>query len=112
MNLKNKQILVTGGNGFLGKNLVKKLEKIGVSNVFAPSSNEFDLRKQQDCQKIVKHIDIIFHLAGNSGGIGYMGKNPANVFYDNVMMDTQLLHEAKNENIEKFIGLGTVCSYP
>ena len=112
MNLKNKQILVTGGNGFLGKNLVKKLEKIGVSNVFAPSSNEFDLRKQQDCQKIVKHIDIIFHLAGNSGGIGYMGKNPAYVFYDNVMMDTQLLHEAKNENIEKFIGLGTVCSYP
>tara|TARA_Y100000996_G_scaffold414466_1_gene405443 strand:- start:1754 stop:2521 length:768 start_codon:yes stop_codon:yes gene_type:complete len=57
-------------------------------------------------------MDIIFHLAGNSGGIGYMGKNPASVFYDNVMMDTQLLHEAKNENVEKFIGLGTVCSYP
>jgi len=112
MNLKNKRILVTGGNGFLGKNLVKKLEKMGVSDVSAPSSNKFDLRKQQDCQKIVKHIDIIFHLAGNSGGIGYMGKNPANVFYDNVMMDTQLLHEAKNENIQKFIGLGTVCSYP
>ena len=112
MNLKNKRILVTGGNGFLGKNLVKKLQKMGVSDVIAPSSNEFDLRKQQDCQKIVKDIDVIFHLAGNSGGIGYMGKNPANVFYDNVMMDTQLLHEAKNENIEKFIGLGTVCSYP
>ena len=112
MNLKNKRILVTGGNGFLGKNLIKKLEKTDVNNVFAPSSNEFDLRKQQDCQKIVKDVDIVFHLAGNSGGIGYMGKNPANVFYDNVMMDTQLLHEAKNENIEKFIGLGTVCSYP
>ncbi len=112
MNLKNKRILVTGGNGFLGKNLVNKLEKTNVSDVFAPSSNEFDLRKQQDCQKIVQDIDVVFHLAGNSGGIGYMGKNPANVFYDNVMMDTQLLHEAKNENIEKFIGLGTVCSYP
>ena len=112
MDLKNKQILVTGGNGFLGKNLVKKLGELDVRDVFAPSSQEFDLRKQQDCQKIVKNIDVIFHLAGNSGGIGYMGKNPASVFYDNVMMSTQLLHEAKNENIEKFVGLGTVCSYP
>ncbi|MBL76894.1 MAG: GDP-fucose synthetase [Chloroflexi bacterium] len=112
MNLKDKRILVTGGNGFLGRNLLKKLKQSGAREVSSPSSNEFDLRKQQDCQKIVKHIDIIFHLAGNSGGIGYMGKNPASVFYDNVMMDTQLLHEAKNENVEKFIGLGTVCSYP
>jgi len=112
MNLKNKRILVTGGNGFLGKNLVEKLEKFDVRDIFSPPSDEFDLRKQDDCKKIVKDIDVIFHLAGNSGGIGYMGGNPANVFYDNVMMDTQLLHEAKNENIEKFIGLGTVCSYP
>ena len=112
MDLKNKRILVTGGNGFLGKNLVKKLEEFDVRDVFAPSSEEFDLTKQQDCQKIVKNIDVIFHLAGNSGGIGYMEKNPASVFYDNVMMGTQLLHEAKNENIEKFVGLGTVCSYP
>tara|TARA_Y100000748_G_scaffold304167_1_gene312211 strand:- start:3294 stop:4226 length:933 start_codon:yes stop_codon:yes gene_type:complete len=112
MNLNDKRILVTGGNGFLGRNLLKKLKQSGVREVSSPSSNEFDLRKQQDCQKIVKQMDIIFHLAGNSGGIGYMGKNPASVFYDNVMMDTQLLHEAKNENVEKFIGLGTVCSYP
>jgi GDP-L-fucose synthase len=112
MELKNKQILVTGGNGFLGKNLVRKLGEFDVKNVFAPSSEEFDLTKQQDCQKIVKNIDVIFHLAGNSGGIGYMEKNPASVFYDNVMIGTQLLHEAKNENVEKFVGLGTVCSYP
>ena len=112
MNLKNKRILVTGGNGFLGKNLVKKLEEVGVSNVYSPSSEEFDLRKQTDCERVVKNIDVVFHLAGNSGGIAYMEKNPASVFYDNVMMGTQLLHEAKNENVEKFIGLGTVCSYP
>ena len=53
MELKNKQILVTGGNGFLGKNLVRKLGEFDVKNVFAPSSEEFDLTKQQDCQKIV-----------------------------------------------------------
>ena len=83
-----------------------------MSNVYSPSSEEFDLRKQTDCERVVKNIDVVFHLAGNSGGIAYMEKNPASVFYDNVMMGTQLLHEAKNENVEKFIGLGTVCSYP
>ena len=50
----------------MGKNLVKKLEEVGVSNVYSPSSEEFDLRKQTDCERVVKNIDVVFHLAGNS----------------------------------------------
>ena len=112
MNIENKRILVTGGNGFLGKSLIRKLKEFNVKEIFSPSSNELDLRIKSNCQKVVKDIDVIFHLAGNSGGIGYMEKNPASIFYDNIMMGIQLLHEAKNSNVEKFITLGTVCSYP
>jgi len=112
MNLENKKILVTGGNGFLGRIVVEKLKKLNVKSLINPSSKELDLRLQSNCKKAVHDIDIVFHLAGKGGGIEYMRNNPAETFYDNIMMGTQLINEAKNENIEKFIALGTVCSYP
>jgi len=112
MNLENKKILVTGGNGFLGRIVVEKLKKLNVKALINPSSKELDLRVQSNCKKAVHDIDIVFHLAGKGGGIEYMRNNPAETFYDNIMMGTQLINEAKNENIEKFIALGTVCSYP
>ena len=112
MNLENKKILVTGGNGFLGRIVVEKLKKLNVKVLINPSSKELDLRVQSNCKKAVHDIDIVFHLAGKGGGIEYMRNNPAETFYDNIMMGTQLINEAKNENVEKFIALGTVCSYP
>ena len=112
MNLENKKILVTGGNGFLGRIVVEKLKKLNVKSLINPSSKELDLRLQSNCKKAVHDIDIVFHLAGKGGGIEYMRNNPAETFYDNIMMGTQLINEAKNENVEKFIALGTVCSYP
>jgi len=112
MNLNNKKILVTGGHGFLGQVVVEKLTKLNVKSIKSPSSKELDLRIQSNCKKAVHDVDIIFHLAGKGGGIEYMRNNPAETFYDNIMMGTQLINEAKNENVEKFIALGTVCSYP
>jgi len=112
LNLKNKSVLVTGGNGFLGSFVVKELEKNGVSNISHPSSKEFDLRINENCKKVVRDIDVVFHLAGKGGGIQFMRNNPAEVFYDNLIMGTQLIHESKNVGVEKFIALGTVCSYP
>lgn len=108
----NKKILVTGGNGFLGQHLVHQLKELGANDIFTPTSLDLDLTIRNNCKKAVQNVDIVFHLAGKGGGIGYMKKFPADVFYDNLMMGTQLIHEAKEAGIEKFIALGTVCSYP
>ena len=108
----NKKILVTGGHGFLGKHLVHKLKKLGANNLFVPTSSELDLTIRENCKKAVQGIDIVFHLAGKGGGIGFMRENPGDIFFENLMMGAQLFHEAKESQIEKFIALGTVCSYP
>ena len=112
MDLKNKKILVTGGNGFLGKNVVKNLENLGISDITIPSSSDYDLRNMNNCKKVVDGIDVVFHLAAHVGGIGLNREKPGELFFDNLMMGTQLLHESKIANVEKFIALGTVCSYP
>ena len=112
MELVNKRILVTGGNGFLGKHLVKKLELKNLKEIIITNSKNDDLRLVSNCQKLVKGIDVVFHLAANVGGIGLNRERPADLFFDNIMMGTQLMHEAQNAGVEKFIGLGTICSYP
>jgi len=112
MNWTSKKVLVTGGNGFLGKHLINELKKLNPEKIVSFSSKDLDLRINSNCKKIVQNIDIVFHLAGKGGGIGFMKKFPADVFYDNLMMGTQLIHESKEADVEKFIALGTVCSYP
>ncbi len=112
MNWNEKTVLVTGSKGFLGLFLVKELEKLSPKQIITPSSGDLDLRDNSNCKKAVRDVDIVFHLAGRGGGIGFMKKNPADAFYDNILMSTQLIHEAKEANVEKFIALGTVCSYP
>lgn len=111
MNWNEKNILVTGGNGFLGTYVIKELEQKKPKKIFSPPST-LDLRNQENCEKAVQNVDIVFHLAGKGGGIGIMREKPADIFYDNIMMGTQLLHKAKESGVEKFIALGTVCSYP
>jgi GDP-L-fucose synthase len=112
MDWSKKKILVTGGNGFLGSYVVNELQKKNASNLIIPSSKEFDLRLSHNCKKVVQDVDIVFHLAANVGGIGLNQEKPGELFYDNLMMGTQLMHEAKEAGVKKFIALGTICSYP
>tara|TARA_B100001142_G_scaffold328124_1_gene387459 strand:+ start:322 stop:1251 length:930 start_codon:yes stop_codon:yes gene_type:complete len=112
MNWEEKNVLVTGGNGFLGSRLIEMLKSFNPKSIFSPSSNEFDLRSQENCEHVTKNIDIVFHLAAHVGGIGLNKEKPGELFYDNILMGTYLLDEARKNNVEKFVTLGTMCSYP
>ncbi len=111
---KDKKFLLTGGAGFVGSYIVEKLINKGVKNqnIRIPRSKNHDLRTWENCKEVVKDIDIVIHLAARVGGIGFNKKYPANLFYDNAMMGIQLLEASRLAGVKKFIGIGTVCSYP
>ena len=111
---KGKKILVTGGAGFLGIHLVNRLLQKGIlkKNIFIPRSESLDLRILENCYKAVKGMDIVIHLAGNVGGIGYNKEHPGELFYDNIIMGAQLMEAARRVGVKKFVGLGTICQYP
>jgi len=110
---QNKYVIVTGGNGFLGTHLVSELKSKGCIP-FVPRSNHFDLRQTAYIDALLKNgrVDILFHLAGNVGGIGYNLERPYTLFYDNAIMGIKLIDAAIKYGIKKFVQVGTVCSYP
>lgn len=114
MNLENKRIMVTGGSGFLGRYLVRKLEQDGCENIFIPRSAQYDLRHQDAVAQAFNDSkpQIVIHLAAVVGGIGANRERPGEFFYDNLMMSTQLMETARLHNVEKFVGISTICSYP
>ena len=112
MNWNEKSVLVTGGSGFLGSRVVSLLKEKGVKNIITPSSKEYDLRLRENCDKITKDIDIVFHLAAKVGGIGFNNEKPGELFYDNLIMGTNIMEESRKNDVEKVIALGTICSYP
>ena len=112
--LKNKHITVTGGKGFLGSHLLKKLQDGGCRHIKIADRPEYDLTDIADIRRMYEETKpgIVIHLAAKVGGIGFNQEKPAELFYDNLIMGTQLLHEAYLRNIEKFVALGTICAYP
>ncbi|GAB4293551.1 MAG: GDP-L-fucose synthase [Oscillatoriaceae cyanobacterium] len=114
LELQNKRILVTGGAGFLGKQVIDQLVKAGAdkAKITVTRSSQHDLRTMTACQEVVQNQDIIIHLAAHVGGIGLNREKPAELFYDNLMMGVQLIHAAYQAGIEKFVCVGTICAYP
>ncbi|MBD0263882.1 MAG: NAD-dependent epimerase/dehydratase family protein, partial [Tolypothrix sp. Co-bin9] len=114
LELKNKRILVTGGAGFLGRQVIDHLCKAGADHqkITVTRSRDCDLRLLENCQRAADQQDIIIHLAAHVGGIGLNREKPAELFYDNLMMGTQLIHAAYQAGVEKFVCVGTICAYP
>lgn len=110
---KNRKILVTGSNGFIGKNLVSLLSEKRI-NIITPSSRDFNLTKESDVDRLFDQyeFDSVVHLAADVGGIKMIRSNPGRIFYNNLMMNTLLMEKARIHGIKKFISLNTINSYP
>lgn len=114
LDLSNKQILVTGGAGFLGRQVIAQLLAAGADRdkIKVVRSKEYDLTTLEACQRAVDGQNVIIHLAAHVGGIGLNQAKPAELFYDNLMMGVQLIHTAHLAGVEKFVCVGTICAYP
>ena len=111
--LAGKRVIVTGGQGFLGRHVVAALEPRGAT-VFAPRKAQYDLTREADVTRMYGDLepDVVIHLAAVVGGIGANRDSPGLFFFENVMLGALTLEHARRTGVEKFVGVGTICAYP
>src|SRR5919201_2247219 len=109
----NERVVVTGGAGFLGSFVLEELRRRGARDVFVPRAREYDLVDIAAVRRLYADArpTLVLHLAARVGGIGANRENPGKFFYDNLMMGAQLMEQARLHGVEKFVAIGTVCSY-
>ena len=111
---ETKRVCVTGGAGFLGKVVCRKLQECGAQDIFVPTIEKYDLISLEGINRMLEDAkpDLIIHLAAQVGGIGANREHPAEFFYNNLMMGVQLMHRAWQTGVGKFVAIGTICAYP
>jgi GDP-L-fucose synthase len=109
-----RRVMVTGGAGFLGRALVRRLEEAGAAAISVPRSADHDLRTPDGVAAALEEArpDVVIHLAAVVGGIGANRENPGRFFYDNAAMGIELMERSRQVGVDKFVQIGTVCSYP
>src|SRR5262245_15244768 len=114
ISLARKRVLVTGGAGFLGSWLVKRLEAEGCREITVPRSRDYYLVHEDAVRRLYRDArpDVVLHLAARVGGIGANRAHPGGFFYDNLMMGALMMEYARRHDVEKFVAVGTVCCYP
>jgi GDP-L-fucose synthase len=114
MDIRHKRIVVTGGAGFLGRHVVARLRQVGCQHVVVPRSHDYDLTRETDIIRLLhrERPQLILHLAAKVGGIGANRKYPGTFLYQNLIMGAQLIEAARRIGVEKFVMVGTICSYP
>jgi GDP-L-fucose synthase len=114
MDLRRKKVLVTGSAGFLGRHLVARLQRAGCERLVLPRSAQFDLTSEIEIRRLFQQErpDVVVHLAALVGGIGANRLNPGSFLYKNLIMGAQLIEVSREYAVEKFVQVGTICSYP
>ncbi|MDQ3963435.1 MAG: GDP-L-fucose synthase [Actinomycetota bacterium] len=110
----DKRVVVTGGKGFLGSVVSRKLDEHGAKEVVPLGSTDYDLMRQTEVERMFSdhNPDMVFNLAARVGGIGANMERPADLYLSNLLIGTYVLEEARRRNTPKTVLVGTICSYP
>jgi GDP-L-fucose synthase len=108
-----RRVLVTGGGGFVGSFVGRRLEELG-ADVFVPRRARYDLTEQEAVRRLYadSRPEVVLHLAAEVGGIGANRENPGRFFYANAMMGVAMIEEARRAGVRRFVQVGTICAYP